>query len=88
MVLVVFHLMFSLREEVHYREAFYKELTITTLKDSFEGTLEALPEPLLVQTDTRTVYSNGAFSEQLGKEDFSNDLEAFIKERLEPLEEE
>ena len=60
-VLIVMHTTFSLREEVHLREAFYRELTVNTLKESFEGTLEALPEPLVVQNRGRTVYANSAY---------------------------
>ena len=41
--LSVLHVTLSLLEELHYRDSFYQELTIRTLKESFEGTLEALP---------------------------------------------
>ena len=61
--LIVLHATFSLREEVHLRQAFYREFTVYTLKESFEGTLEALPEPLVVQTNGSTVYSNTAYRE-------------------------
>ena len=47
------------------REAFCKERTIHTLKESFEGTLTTLPEPVLVQTHGRAAYSNKAYEEQL-----------------------
>ena len=47
-LLALMHTTFSLHEESHFREFFYQQRIIHTLKESFEGTLEALPEPLLV----------------------------------------
>ena len=62
---------------------FYKEHTIHALKESFEGTLEALPEPLLVQQQGRTVYSNSAFREQLTNDTIKDQIDAILRESLE-----
>ena len=87
-MLCVIHAWFSLKEECLFREVFYKERTIHTLKESFEGTLEALPEPLIVKTEGNTVYSNSAFREQLEKENFKEEVDKVLNENAEiPLEE-
>ena len=77
-MLTYMHSLFSIKEERHFREIFYKERTIYTLKESFEGTLEALPEPLLVQTAYRTVYANSAYHEQLNTEHFKEEVNKII----------
>ena len=46
----VMHVTFSLREEIQHREAYLSEFTVHALKESFSGSLEALPAPILVQT--------------------------------------
>ena len=87
-VLIVMHATFSMREEVHYREAFYTDRCITTLKESFEGTIEALPAPLLVKRGEDTAFANEAFRKQFSDEDVQKKLFKALKEREEAIEEE
>ena len=75
---------------MHHREAFQSELTVQVLKESFEGSLEALPEPLLVKTRGQTAYCNSAYKNQLATENFGESVEALLKENIDAdaLEEE
>ena len=86
-VLLVMHTTFSMREEIHYREAFCKDQNITTLKESFEGTIEALPEPLLVKRGEDTAFANQAFKKQFSNPETQEKLREVIKEREEAIEE-
>ena len=83
-MLVLMHASVSLQEEGHFREMFYKEITIRDLKESFEGTLEALPEPLIVKTQGDTVYSNSAFKKQLDQDAYKEEVQKLLHDRENP----
>ena len=85
-MLVLMHASVSLQEEGHFREIFYKEITIRDLKESFEGTLEALPEPLIVKTRGNTVCSNSAVKTQLGQDAYKEEVEKILYDRENPNE--
>ena len=60
--LACMHLLFAFKEEIHVREAFFRQQTINNVNDSLHQTLDSLPEPLAVTQDEEIVYCNERFT--------------------------
>ena len=59
------HISICYEEEMRLRAHFYSEMELKNTKNAFQGTVEALPEPLVVMTGQELILSNLAFKDLL-----------------------